>query len=43
VGLGLAPFALGVIADIWNFQYGILFLGVVTALSCVLLRDIGEI
>jgi len=43
VGLGLAPFALGVIADIWNFQYGILFLGVLTAVSCILVRGIGEI
>jgi len=43
VGLGFAPFALGIIADIWNFQYGIFVLGVVTALSCMLLRGIGEI
>ena len=43
VGLGFAPFALGAIADTWNFQYGILFLGVVTALSCILLKGIGEI
>ena len=43
MGLGFAPFALGAIADIWNFQYGILLLGVVTAVSCILLRGIGEI
>jgi len=43
MGLGFTPFALGVIADIWCFQYGILFLGVVTAMSCILLRGIGEI
>jgi len=43
VGLGLTPFVLGAVADIWNFQYGILFLGVVTAVSCILVRGIGEI
>jgi len=43
MGLGFAPFALGAIADIWNFQYGILLLGVVTAVSCILVRGIGEI
>jgi len=43
MGLGFTPFALGAIADIWNFQYGILFLGIVTAMSCILLRGIGEI
>jgi len=43
MGLGVAPFALGAIADIWNFQYGILFLGIVTAMSCMLLKGIGEI
>jgi NNP family nitrate/nitrite transporter-like MFS transporter len=43
VGLGLTPFVLGAIADVWNFQYGILFLGVVTALSCMLLKGVGEI
>jgi NNP family nitrate/nitrite transporter-like MFS transporter len=43
MGLGFTPFALGAIADIWNFQYGILFLGIVTALSCILLKGLGEI
>jgi len=43
MGLGFAPFALGAIADIWNFQYGILFLGIVTAMSCILLKGLGEI
>jgi len=43
MGLGFAPFALGAIADIWNFQYGILLLGVVTTMSCLLLRGIKEI
>jgi len=43
MGLGLTPFVLGAVADIWNFQYGIFFLGVITAVSCILLRGIGEI
>ena len=43
VGLGLTPFVLGAVADVWNFQYGIFVLGVVTALSCMLLRGIEEI
>lgn len=43
VGLGLTPFVLGAVADVWNFQYGFFVLGVVTALSCILLRGIGEI
>ena len=42
-GLGLTPFVLGAVADVWNFQYGICVLGVVTSLSCILLRGIGEI
>lgn len=43
VGLGLTPFVLGAIADVWNFQIGILFLGVLTTLSCILLRGVREI
>jgi len=43
VGLGLTSFVLGAVADVWNFQYGIFVLGVVTGLSCILLRGIGEI
>jgi len=43
MGLGLTPFVLGAVADIWNFQCGILVLGVLTMLSCMLLRGIGEI
>ncbi len=42
-GLGLTPFVLGAVADVWNFQCGILVLGVLTMLSCMLLRGIGEI
>jgi len=43
VGLGLTPFILGVVADLWNFQIGILVLGLLTALSCVVLRDLQKI
>jgi len=31
------------VADVWNFQVGILVLGLLTALSCVLVRDLREI
>jgi MFS family permease len=40
VGLGLTPALLGFIADVWNFQIGILFLGLLTMLSCSLLKGI---
>jgi hypothetical protein len=43
VGVGLTPFVLGAVADKWNFQVGILVLGLLTALSCVLVRDLREI
>jgi NNP family nitrate/nitrite transporter-like MFS transporter len=43
VGLGLTPVALGAIADVWNFQVGILGLGALTAASCMLLRGLGDI
>jgi NNP family nitrate/nitrite transporter-like MFS transporter len=43
IGSGLAPVVLGAIADNWNFQIGILFLGVVTTLACFLLRGLREI
>ncbi len=42
-GLGITPFVLGAVADAWNFQTGFLVLGVLTALSSMLLRDLGEI
>lgn len=43
VGVGLTPFVLGAVADVWNFQVGIFVLGLLTTLSCVLVRDLGEI
>lgn len=39
-GLGLTPVALGAVADKWNFDVGFLVLGLLTAASCVLLKDI---
>lgn len=39
-GLGLCPFILGTVADLWNFQIGIFVLGVLTSLSCLLIRKI---
>ncbi len=42
-GLGFTPAILGAVADAWNFQVGVLFLGVLTVLSCVLLRGFGKI
>ena len=42
-GLGLTPLFLGAVADIWSFQVGIFFLGVLTTLSCLLLRGIKKI
>ena len=43
IGSGAAPVALGAIADTWNFQIGILFLGVLTTLACFLIRGLREI
>lgn len=42
-GLGLTPVFLGAVADIWSFQVGIFFLGVLTTLSCLLLKGIKKI
>ncbi len=42
-GLGLTPFFLGAVADVWSFQTGIFVLGALTTLSCVLLRGLKEI
>jgi MFS family permease len=38
IGMGLVPVGLGAVADIWNFQIGILAIGVLIMLSCVLIR-----
>lgn len=42
-GLGLTPFFLGAVADVWSFQTGIFFLGALTTLSCALLMGLKEI
>jgi fucose permease len=41
-GVGLVPFLLGLIADHLNFQFGILGLGVLTALSSLMVRFIRD-
>ncbi len=43
IGSGAAPVALGAIADTWNFQMGILILGVVTTMACFLIRGLRDI
>ena len=40
IGMGLVPVGLGAVADIWNFQIGILVTGVVIVLSCMLIRGL---
>lgn len=42
-GLGLTPFLLGVAADKWSFHAGIFTLGLLTVISCVLIRKIRNI
>lgn len=43
IGTGVTPALLGAVADAWSFQSGILFLGVLTALSCVALKYLQRI
>lgn len=43
IGLGLTPALLGAVADTWNFQIGILVLGVLTLVSCVTLKYLQKI
>jgi len=43
VGMGITPVVLGAVADAWNFQIGILVLGVLTTVSCVFLRGLQDI
>jgi NNP family nitrate/nitrite transporter-like MFS transporter len=40
IGMGLVPVGLGAVADIWNFQAGILVTGVLIMLSCALIRGL---
>jgi len=41
--LGLSPVALGAAADRWNFQTGILILGIITTLSCGLIKSLKQL
>ncbi len=41
-GSGLTPAALGAMADAWNFNVGFLILGLLTSLSCLLLKGISS-
>ena len=43
IGPGLSPLILGAIADVWNFQIGILIAGVITILSCLLFKILQDI
>jgi len=43
VGVGLSPFILGAIADAWNYQGGIFFLGLFVSLSCLFLRWLQDV
>lgn len=38
MGIGLTPFMLGAIADIWSFQIGLIFLGILTLCHCPILK-----
>jgi NNP family nitrate/nitrite transporter-like MFS transporter len=42
-GLGLTPVALGAVADAWNFEIGILVLGILTIFSVLPLKGLKEI
>ncbi|MBM3301779.1 MAG: MFS transporter [Deltaproteobacteria bacterium] len=42
-GNGFTPFLLGVAADVWSFQVGILALGLLTSMSTVLLSQVRGI
>jgi MFS family permease len=39
---GVVPVSLGAVADRWNFQIGIFVIGVLTTLSCVLVRGVKK-
>jgi NNP family nitrate/nitrite transporter-like MFS transporter len=42
-GVGITPIGLGAVADTWNFQIGIFVLGVLSTLSCVLMRGLKKL
>jgi NNP family nitrate/nitrite transporter-like MFS transporter len=37
-GLGIFPVSLGMVADRWNFQVGILIMGIITTMTCLLVK-----
>ena len=41
-GAGISPFLLGLVADYFNFQTGIFWLGILTTLSSLLVRQLEE-
>ena len=43
VGIGLTPFLLGAIADIWSFQIGLVSLGILTLCHCPILKFLKKI
>ena len=43
IGLALAPPLLGAVADVWSFQTGIVFLGVLTSLTSLSLKVFREV
>jgi MFS family permease len=43
IGVGITPVVLGAVADVWNFQIGILVLGALMTLSSVALRGLKRI
>ncbi len=43
VGIGLTPVALGAVADAWNFEIGILVLGMLTVVSTLFIKGLREI
>jgi MFS family permease len=43
IGIGLVPVGLGAVADIWNFQIGILAIGLLITLSCAFIRRLKDL
>ena len=43
IGPGLSPIILGAIADVWNFQVGILGSGIIMILACLLIKSLKEV
>lgn len=43
IGPGLSPIILGAIADVWNFQVGILGSGIIIILACFLVKPLKEV